>query len=334
MSNNIIVTGGAGYIGSHTVIDLIESGYNPIIVDNFSNSNHSVIDNLERICNTKINSLNINCTNKNELVNNIDWQDITGIIHFAALKSVSESFEKKKKYFFNNIESTKVLIDIAEKYNIDNFVFSSSCTVYGSPDLLPVTEKTKLKKALSPYGETKKICEDIIKTSKIKNYHILRYFNPIGAHKSSLIGENPKNKPNNLVPLICQCGIGKRKLLTIYGNNYSTRDGTCIRDYIHVSDVAQAHVCALNNMIGKKNCKEVLNIGLSKGVSVLELVKLFEKSNNIKINYIFGKKREGDIEEIYADCKLAQKKINWKPKYSISQALIDAWKWEIKNKLN
>jgi len=334
MSKNIIVTGGAGYIGSHTVIDLIESGYNPIIIDNFSNSNHSVIDKLETICNKKINSLNINCTNKNELVNNIDWQNITGIIHFAALKSVSESFEKKKKYFLNNVESTKVLIDIAENFNIDNFVFSSSCTVYGSPDLLPVTEKTKLKKALSPYGETKKICEDIIKTSKIKNYHILRYFNPIGAHKSSLIGENPKNKPNNLVPLICQCGIGKKKLLTIYGNDYSTRDGTCIRDYIHVSDVAQAHVCALNNMIGKKNCKEVLNIGLSKGVSVLELVKLFEKSNNIKINYIFGKKREGDIEEIYADCKLAQKKINWKPKYSISQALIDAWKWEIKNKLS
>ncbi len=334
MSKNIIVTGGAGYIGSHTVIDLIESGYNPIIIDNFSNSNYNVINKLEKICNKKIKSLNINCTNKNELVNNINWQSISGIIHFAALKSVSESFEKKKEYFFNNIESTKILISLAENYNIENFVFSSSCTVYGSPDSLPVTEKTKVKKALSPYGETKKICEEIIKNSKIKNYHILRYFNPIGAHKSSLIGENPKNKPNNLVPLICQCGIGKRELLTIYGNNYLTRDGTCIRDYIHVSDVAQAHVCALKNMIGKKNCKEVLNIGLSKGVSVLELVNLFERSNNIKINYVFGERREGDIEEIYADCKLAQKKINWKPKKSISQALIDAWKWEKKNKLS
>jgi len=334
MSKNIIVTGGAGYIGSHTVIDLVESGYNPIIIDNFSNSNFSIINKLEKICAKKIKSLNIDCTNKNELVKKIDWQNIFGIIHFAALKSVSESFENEKKYFFNNVESTRVLIDIAEENKIENFVFSSSCTVYGSPDLLPVNEKSELKKALSPYGETKKKCEDLIKNSKIKKFHILRYFNPIGAHKSSLIGENPKNKPNNLVPLICQCGIGKRKVLTIYGNNYSTRDGTCVRDYIHVSDVAQAHVCALKNMVDKKNCKEVLNIGLSKGISVLELINLFEQSNNIKINYVFGERRKGDIQEIYADCKLAQKKINWKPKNSISQALVDAWEWEKKNKLS
>lgn len=328
MGQNIIVTGGAGYIGSHTVVELIDSGFTPIIIDNFSNSNPEIITRLEKICKQKIKVHNLNCTDKKSLTENIKWNEVDGIVHFAAYKSVAESFQKKEDYFFNNIESTKILLNIIEKYNIPSFVFSSSCTVYGNPTKLPVTEKTELKKQSSPYGETKKICEELISSSTIENFTILRYFNPIGAHESSLIGEQPSNNPNNLVPLICQCAIGKIKKLTVYGNNYDTKDGTCIRDYIHVCDVAQAHVQALKNMITNNKYRRVFNIGLSKGVSVLELISLFEKNNNIKINYEFGKRRDGDIEKIFADCSLAQKELNWAPKKTISKALIDAWNWE------
>ncbi len=332
MSKNIIVTGGAGYIGSHTVVELVKFGFNPIIIDNFSNSSSSAIENIEKICKKKIDFFDLNCIDKLKMNNSINWKKIDGIIHFAALKSVSESFEKKEKYFTNNIESTKILLNICEVYNIKKFVFSSSCTVYGNPNNLPVTEKTELKKPSSPYGETKKICEEMIKTSQIKNFIILRYFNPIGAHESALIGEHPLNIPNNLVPLICECAIGKREKLTIYGNDYPTRDGTCIRDYIHVCDVAQAHVYAFKKM-NTKTTRKIFNIGLSKGISVLELINLFEKNNNIKINYEFGKRREGDIEEIFANCSLAEKELNWSPKKTIQKALIDAWRWEQK-KLN
>ena len=331
MTKNIIVTGGAGYIGSHTVIELVESGFNPIIIDNFSNSNPEIINRIEKICKQQIKTYNINCIDEKKLIKSINWSEIHGVIHFAAYKSVSESFKKKEEYFLNNIESTKILLKIMGKYNIRDFVFSSSCTVYGNPNKLPVTEKSEVKKQSSPYGETKKICEELILNSVIKNYTILRYFNPIGAHSSSLIGEHPLNIPNNLVPLICECAIGKRNKLTIYGNNYSTKDGTCIRDYIHVCDVAQAHVNALQNMINKNINKKIFNIGLSKGVSVLELIKLFENNNKIKINYDFGKRRDGDVEKIYADCSLARKELDWTPKKTIAKALIDAWNWEKKN---
>ena len=333
MTKNIVVTGGAGYIGSHTVVELVKSGYNPIIIDNFSNSNPSVINRLEKICNRKITFLNLDCTDEEKISNNIKWKNIDGIIHFAAFKSVSESFKKREDYFFNNIESTNTLLKIIKNYKIKCFVFSSSCTVYGDPKHLPVKETTELQTPSSPYGETKKICENLITSSKIKNYTILRYFNPIGAHSSSLIGENPLDVPNNLVPLICECAIGKRKKITIYGNDYSTVDGTCIRDYIHVSDLAEAHVLALKNMIKNTDLKKIYNIGLSKGISVLQLINLFEKNNNLKIHYDFGKRRDGDIEKIFADCSLAKKELNWTPKKTIAQALIDAWNWE-KNKKN
>jgi len=332
MTKNIIVTGGAGYIGSHTVVKLVESGFNPIIIDNFSNSTPEIITRIEQICKQKIKTYNLNCVDEQKIIKNINWNEIDGIVHFAAYKSVSESFKKKEEYFLNNIESTKILLKIIEKYNIKSFVFSSSCTVYGNPTKLPVTEKTELKNPSSPYGETKKICEELIQSSAIKNFAILRYFNPIGAHESSLIGEQPSDIPNNLVPLICECAIGKRKRLTIYGNDYSTKDGTCIRDYIHVCDVAQAHVHALQNMIKHNKSKKIFNIGLSKGFTVLELINLFQKNNNIKINYEFGKRREGDVEKIYADCSLAKKELHWAPKKTITTALIDAWNWEKKKK--
>lgn len=333
MIKNIVVTGGAGYIGSHTVVELVKSGFNPIIIDNFSNSDPSVINRLEKICNRKITVLNLDCTNEEKISNCIKWENVDGIIHFAAFKSVSESFKMKEMYFFNNIESTNNLLKIIKNYKIKCFVFSSSCTVYGEPKHLPVKETTKLKTPSSPYGQTKKICENLIVSSKIKNYTILRYFNPIGAHDSSLIGENPLDVPNNLVPLICECAIGKRKKIIIYGDDYSTLDGTCIRDYIHVSDLAEAHVLALKKMIKNSDLKKIYNIGLSKGISVLQLINLFEKSNNLKINYDFGKRRDGDIEKIFADCSLAKKELNWIPKKTIAQALIDAWNWE-KNKKN
>ena len=210
MIKNIIVTGGAGYIGSHTVIELVKSGFNPIIIDNFSNSNPEIINRIEKICKQQIKIYNINCIDEKKLIKTIKWSEIRGVIHFAAYKSVSESFKKRKEYFLNNIESTNILLRIMEKYNIRNFVFSSSCTVYGNPKKLPVTEESEVKKQSSPYGETKKICEELILNSAIGNFTILRYFNPIGAHGSSLIGEQPSNIPNNLVPLICECAIGKR----------------------------------------------------------------------------------------------------------------------------
>ena len=328
MTKNIIVTGGAGYIGSHTVVELVESGFTPIIIDNFSNSKPEIINRIEKICKQKIKVYNINCTDEETLIKTIQWNEIGGVIHFAAYKSVSESFKKKEDYFLNNIESTKILLKIMEKHNIQSFVFSSSCTVYGNPNKLPVTEKTDVKNQSSPYGETKKICEELIFSSVIQNFTILRYFNPIGAHESSLIGEEPSSTPNNLVPLICECAMGKRNKLTVYGNNYATKDGTCVRDYIHVCDVAHAHVDALKNMINNTKYRKVFNIGLSKGVSVLELINLFEKNNNIKINYEFGKRRNGDVEKIYADCNLAQKELKWNPKKTIAKALIDAWNWE------
>ena len=332
MTKNVIVTGGAGYIGSHTVVELVESGFTPIIIDNFSNSKPEIIDRIEKICKQKIKVYNINCINEDELIKTIQWNEIDGVIHFAAYKSVSESFKKKEDYFLNNINSTKILLKIMEKYNIQSFVFSSSCTVYGNTTKLPVTEKTELTKQSSPYGETKKICEDLIFSSALKNFTILRYFNPIGAHESSLIGEEPSKTPNNLVPLICECAIGKRKQLTVYGNNYDTKDGTCVRDYIHVCDVAQAHVHALKKMMNNNKYRKLFNIGLSKGITVLELINLFEKNNNIKINYDFGKRRDGDVEKIYADCSLAQTELNWVPKKTIAKALIDAWNWEKKKK--
>jgi len=331
MTKKIIVTGGTGYIGSHTVVELIKKGYNPIIIDNLSNSKKEVISRIEKICKKKVSFFKIDCTKEKKLKELPIWDDVKGIIHFAAHKSVSESVDFPKKYLSNNIGSLEAILNIMKYFKIENLVFSSSCTVYGNPEKLPVTEKSKIQEPTSPYALTKQKCEEIIiKSSCINNYAILRYFNPIGAHKSSLIGELNLNKPNNLVPLISK-SIKEKTKLYVYGDDYNTHDGTCVRDYIHVCDVASAHVKVLEKLFTSNKKKYILNIGLSKGVSVLELIKQFEQANNIKVNYEISNRREGDVEQIYANCKLAEKELKWFPEKSIKQALIDAWNWEKNN---
>tara|TARA_B100001250_G_C19719180_1_gene753026 strand:+ start:55 stop:1050 length:996 start_codon:yes stop_codon:yes gene_type:complete len=327
MNKNILVTGGAGYIGSHTIIELLKTGYQPIIIDNLSNSKKNVISKLEKLCKQKIPFYNINCTNQKDMLNDEIWKNIKGVIHFAAHKSVAESVKYPEKYFLNNVGSTELIVKTMQYYKIENLVFSSSCTVYGEPDKLPVTEKHTIKKPTSPYALTKQKCEEIIQKSNLTKYAILRYFNPIGAHKSGLIGELSNTKPNNLVPLISK-SIRNNNTLNVFGNDYKTHDGTCIRDYIHVCDVAKAHVKVLDKLMTQNTKKYILNIGLSKGVSVLELIQLFEEANNLKINYKIENRRDGDIEKIYANCKLAEKELGWVPEKSIKEALKDAWNWE------
>ena len=322
----IIVTGGAGYIGSHTVVELYNSGFEPIIIDNLCNSSIKNIHGIEEIINKKITLHKIDCTKKNFIKDILNDKNIIGVIHFAAFKSVEESVLNPEKYYKNNIDSLKVILELMEEINLNNIIFSSSCTVYGQPSKLPVKESSPFKKAESPYGETKQICEKILKEKNL-NSICLRYFNPIGSHKSSLIGDCSNDKPSNLVPIITEVAIGKRKSMKIFGNNYNTHDGTCIRDYIHVVDLAKAHVKSLQYLL-KKPGKHVFNVGTGKGISVLELIKSFEKKNKLSINYQIGERRAGDIEQIYSDNSLISKLIGWEAKESIEQALLDAWNWE------
>lgn len=333
MKGNILVTGGAGYIGSHTCVELIQAGYNPIIVDDFSNSEEFVIDRIEEITGTKPILLKGDCGNKQWLKETTSGYNFIGCIHFAAFKAVGESSREPLKYFQNNIGSTLSVLEWMENAGCQNLVFSSSCTVYGQPDKLPVTEESPKKPAESPYGRTKQICEDIIddyyRSGKEIKALALRYFNPIGAHPSSLIGELPLGVPNNLVPFITQTAAGLREKLTIFGNDYNTPDGTCIRDYIHVVDLAKAHVAAMDYLI-KSNIPNVeyINIGTGNGNSVLEVVEAFEKANNVKLNYQIGERRPGDIEQVYANAKLAQEKLNWRAELTLNEAVKDAWKWQ------
>lgn len=332
----VLVTGGLGYIGSHSVISLINSGFEVIIVDDLSNSSLSVLDNINKITGKSIIFEKLNLSNVT-LVNNLfdKYPKIDCIVHFAAFKSVSESVLNPLKYYKNNLYSLINILDQVEKKKIKNFIFSSSCTVYGEPSKLPITEKESLKTPKSPYGYTKQIGERIIKDLVFKSTEIksisLRYFNPIGAHESILIGENPLDKPQNLVPMITQTAIGKYPFLNIYGNDYKTRDGTCIRDYINVMDIADAHVSALSKLI-KMNSSfyDVYNVGTGKGTSVIEVIDLFEKSNNLKLNYKFSDRRNGDVESAYASCDKINKELNWKAKYSLEDSLISAWNWECK----
>ena len=329
-TKDILVTGGAGYIGSHTIVELVNFGYTPIILDNLCNTSIDNIHGIEKITGKKIKFYEIDCTNKND-VNNIfkKEQNIGGVIHFAAYKSVEESVKNPEKYFKNNIGSLEVLLENMIQYNVNKIIFSSSCTVYGMPDKLPVKENAPFKKASSPYGETKQICENLLKKYKV-NHISLRYFNPIGSHESSLIGDCSPDKPNNLIPIIAETAIGKRKKIIINGSDYKTSDGTCVRDYIHVVDLAIAHVKAINYLYKKKG-KYAFNIGTGSGTSVLEAIKEFEKSNNITINYSFGPRREGDIEEIFADTCLAKNELEWLAKKSLEDGMISSWQWE-KNK--
>ena len=326
--NNVIVTGGAGYIGSHTCLKLVEMGFTPIIIDNLSNTSVENIKGIESLTNKKIKFYEIDCCNAKKLDKFIKKENgIIGAIHFAAYKSVEESLRIPEKYFNNNLNSLKSLVDVMQNNNLNNLIFSSSCTVYGSPDNLPVDENASFKKAESAYGETKQLCEKIIEESKLYSV-CLRYFNPIGSHNSGLIGDRSTDKPANLVPIICEVASGKREKLIINGNDYNTKDGTCVRDYIHVEDLAQGHINALKYCIKNKN-KSIFNLGTGQGLSVAETVRIFEESNNIKLNVEYGPRRIGDVAEIYSDTKKSNKNLKWIAKKSISNALKSAWNWEL-----
>ena len=325
----ILVTGGAGYIGSHTIIELITAGYNPVIVDNLCNTSIQNIDGIEKIIGKSIKWHNVDCTDKIAM-NKVfaEEKKIEGIIHFAAYKSVEESVENPKKYYHNNMGSLQVILKCMHENGIKNIIFPSSCTVYGMPDVLPVDENAPFKKAESPYGETKQICEEML-IEDACNSVALRYFNPIGSHPSALIGDCSADKPSNLVPIITEVAIGKREKITVFGDDYNTPDGTCIRDYIHVVDLAKSHVLAMDFLI-KNRGKHAFNVGTGVGVSVLDAVKAFEKTNNLKINYSIGPRRSGDIEKIYANGNLVKTKLGWEPKESLEQAMKSAWEWEKK----
>ena len=323
----ILVTGGAGYIGSHTVVELITAGYTPIIVDNLCNTSTQNIEGIEKIIGNKIKWHNVDCTDKKTMDKAFSEEGtIEGAIHFAAYKAVEESVQNPQKYYDNNMGSLEVLLKCMQENEVKNIIFSSSCTVYGMPDVLPVTEDAPFKKAESPYGQTKQICEGMLKDDTC-NSVALRYFNPIGSHPSALIGDCSADRPSNLVPIITEVAIGKREKITVFGDDYNTPDGTCIRDYIHVVDLAKSHVKAMDFLI-KNPGKHAFNVGTGIGVSVLDAIKAFEKTNNLSINYSIGPRRDGDIEQIYANGSLVQVKLGWDAKESLEQAMKSAWDWE------
>lgn len=323
----ILVTGGAGYIGSHTVVELTALGYTPIIVDNLCNTTIQNIEGIEKIIGNKIKWHNTDCTDKVGMDKVFAEEGtIEGAIHFAAYKAVEESVQNPQKYYDNNMGSLKVLLEFMRKNKVKNIIFSSSCTVYGMPDVLPVTEDAPFKKAESPYGETKQICEGMLKDD-ICNSVALRYFNPIGSHSSFLIGDCSVDKASNLVPIITEVAIGKREKITVFGDDYNTPDGTCIRDYIHVVDLAKSHVLAMNFLINNPG-KYAFNVGTGIGISVLDAVKAFEKANNLKINFSIGPRRSGDIEQIYANGSFVKNKLGWEAKETLEQAMKSAWEWE------
>lgn len=331
----IIVTGGAGYIGSHTIIELLQNtNYNVVSVDNFSNSNATSYDRIKAITNKNFDTINIDLCNLESINSHLsNYKNIMGIIHFAAYKSVGESMVKPLMYYNNNINSLINLLQFCADKNINNFIFSSSCSVYGNATELPVTEQTSLSKAESAYGHTKQVGEELInffcKANPNFKTVLLRYFNPVGAHISGTIGEFPINPPSNLVPIITQTALGKNSL-TVFGNDYDTRDGSCIRDYIHVTDIADAHLKALNYLIENKNKTDcsLFNLGTGNGVSVLEAIKSFEKISGLKLNYKIGARRVGDVIAVYANNAMAKTELNWNPKYNIDDMMLSAWKWQ------
>ena len=335
----IIITGGTGYIGSHTVVEFLESGYQVVILDNLSNSNISILEGIEKITNKKPIFYKVDVCNETE-INNIlqEHRDAKAVVHFAAYKAVGESVEKPLKYYQNNVGGLVNILTNMLEANIENIVFSSSCTVYGQPEILPVTEQSPIKEAMSPYGNTKQISEEIISDTVKANENLkaisLRYFNPIGAHPSALIGELPIGVPNNLLPFITQTAIGLREKLMVFGNDYNTPDGTAIRDYINVCDLAKAHLVAVERLINKKNIKnhEFFNIGTGKGISVLEIIKAFEKSTGQKLNYEITSRRAGDIEQVWADTSYAEKVLNWKAETSLEDTVKSAKKKKKSNK--
>jgi UDP-glucose 4-epimerase len=335
MSKKIIVTGGAGYIGSHTCLELIAAGYDPVIIDNFSNSEPYIVDRIKELSSGDVVLHQGDCTDISFLREVVmKTPGISGVIHFAAYKAVGESSQFPLKYYYNNLLSTINLLKVMEEAGIPTLVFSSSCTVYGQPDKLPVTEDTPIKPAESTYGRTKQMCEDIIKdyfTSGARVKAIsLRYFNPIGAHPSAKLGELPTGVPNNLVPYITQVAAGIREKLTIFGDDYDTVDGTCVRDYIHVVDLAKAHVSAIRhlNSIRDQSYYDTFNLGTGRGNSVQEVVDTFEEVNDLKLNYEVGPRREGDVEKTYADVSKSKNILNWQAEIGLAQSLRDSWNWQ------
>lgn len=328
----ILLTGGAGFIGSHTAVALIENGFDPIIVDDFRNSEPFVIRNIEKIVGKKITCYAADIGNKKEITDILQKESPVGVIHFAADKAVNESVLNPMKYYQNNVLNLINFMDVIEQQNINSFVFSSSCTVYGVPDKIPVKETAPIKPAFSPYGYTKQVGErvltDFFKTKSNSSLTLLRYFNPIGAHPSGLIGELPIGVPSNLVPFITQTGVGKRKKLTVFGKDYDTDDGTCIRDYIHVVDLANAHVASLKKGLVSSESIKIYNVGTGKGASVLDVVTAFEKVSNQKLNYEFGPRREGDVPEIYSDNELIKNELGWDAKFLLEDCLEHSWMWE------
>jgi len=336
---NVLVTGGAGFIGSHTVVELVNAGFSPVIIDNLNNSSESVLTGLKKIIGFDVPFYKADCNDFEVVKDIIVKHKIQGIIHFAAYKAVGESVEKPIKYYKNNIGSLINILEVMQVTKVKNLVFSSSCTVYGQPDQIPVTENTPKKKAESPYGNTKAIAEDIledvIKSGEQMSLISLRYFNPIGAHPSAEIGELPNGVPSNLIPFVTQTAIGKRNKLVVFGSDYNTVDGSNVRDFIHVVDLAKAHVSALNLLKGKETAfYDVFNLGTGTGNSVLEVIKTFEEVNNLKLNYEIGPRRTGDVEKIYGDVEKASKILNWKTEKSLKESLKDAWTWELKLKNN
>lgn len=334
----ILVTGGCGYIGSHTIVDLVENGYDVISVDNNSRSSPRIFEGIEKITGKKIKNYRVDLCNFDDTFAIFqENDDIAGIVHFAAYKSVGESVAQPLLYFENNLVSLINLLKCVQEFSIPYFVFSSSCTVYGNPDQVPVTEASPPKPAESPYGYTKQMGEQIInefsKSSQTQCI-LLRYFNPAGAHPTAFIGELPIGKPENLVPAITQTAIGKIPHMKVHGNDYPTRDGSCIRDYIHVCDIAHAHTLAVQFLLDEKSTNrcEVLNLGSGNGVTVLEAIKAFEKVSGINLNYSIGPRRPGDVVAIYANNDFARRILGWKIRYSLDDMMATAWKWEQKVK--
>ena len=330
----ILVTGGCGYIGAHTLVDLIENGFNVISADNLSKASESSLLGVEKITGKKVKNYNIDLTHKIETETIFkENPSIIGIIHFAAYKAVGESVEQPLEYYDNNIGSLVNLLQMAVHYQVKHFIFSSSCTVYGNPDVIPVTENTPLQMAASPYGATKQMGETIVKDAAIAHplsTILLRYFNPVGAHPSTAIGELPIGRPQNLVPAITQTAIGKLPTMHVHGNDYDTRDGSCIRDYIHVCDIAHAHTLALQFSIknNKEKSCEVFNLGTGNGITVLEAIHAFEKVSGVKLNYEIGPRRVGDIVAIYANNDKAVNDLGWNCKYGLDDMMLTAWQWE------
>ena len=330
---NILVTGGTGYIGSHTTVELLNRGYHVYIIDNLSNSRREVLNSIEKITGKAPEFLQLDLCDREKVMAFFSAHKIDATIHFAAFKAVGESVEHPLIYYRNNLTSLVNLLEAYEKYNLDNFLFSSSCSVYGDQTRLPIDESAPLSKPESPYGNTKQIGEEILHdTIRVNKFSgiALRYFNPAGAHESALIGEYPLSPPNNLVPVITQTAIGKRESMTVFGSDYDTPDGTCIRDYIHVVDIAKAHIAAVERLLNKKNKNsfEIFNLGTGTGNTVLQAIQAFEKVSGVKLNYKIGERRAGDVVKIWADTRLANNELGWKAEFTLDDIMRSAWKWE------